>query len=107
MKSENDRNLYAILGFLLTLANIAVNVVLIVTKHGAAVLVVATIAALVGIVLCSMGVSRAKMVGKGRGLSVFGLVLNILILIAVALFTLFLVIFIQACSGIFQGITPN
>ena len=107
MKSENDKNLYAILGFLLTLANIAVNVILIVTKHGAAVLVVATIAALAGIVLCSMGISRAKIVGKGRGLSVFGLVLNILILIAAGLFTIFLVLFVQACTGIFQGISPN
>ena len=94
----------AIIGFLLTLLNIAVSIILLVTKHGTALLIFASITALVSLTLCIVGVSNANRVGKGKGIGVFGIILNILILLAVALFFAFIILFAQACAGIFEGV---
>ena len=107
MSSEKKTNICAILGCILTLVNIAVSVVLIVIGKTAILLPFAAVLALVSLILCACGVSNAKASGKGRGISIFGIVLNALILIAVALFTAFIVIFAKACAGLFQGLSPN
>ena len=104
MSREKSSNMCAIIGFLLTLLNIAVSIVLLVTKKGVALLIFASITALISLTLCIVGVSNANKVGKGKGISVLGIILNILILIAVALFLVFLMLFVQACAGMLEGI---
>lgn len=104
MSREKNSNMCAIIGFLLTLLNIAVSIILLVTKNGITLLIFASITALVSLTLCIVGVSNANKVGKGKGISVFGIVLNILILLAVALYLVFLMLFVQACAGMLEGI---
>lgn len=101
---EKSSNMCSIIGFLLTLLNIAVSIILLVTKNGMTLLIFASITALVSLTLCIVGVSNANKIGKGKGIGVFGIILNILILLAVALFLAFLIIFAQACAGMFEGI---
>ena len=103
MKSGRS-NASAIIGFILTLINIAVSIVLLVTDNAATCLIFAAVTAFISLIICITGASKAKESGRGKGLSVFGIVLNVLILIAVALFFTFIILFAQACAGIFEGI---
>ena len=107
VRREKRSNTSATIGFLLTILNIAVSIVLMVTEHMSTLLIFTTIMALISLTLCIVGVSNANNVGRGKGISVFGIILNILIMLAIAVFFIFLILFAQACSGIFQGIFPN
>ena len=104
IRREKSSNMCSIIGFLLTLLNIAVSIILLVTKNGMTLLIFASITALVSLTLCIVGVSNANKVGKGKGISIFGIIVNVLILLAVGVFIIFIVLFAQACSGIFEGI---
>ena len=104
MSDNRNTNICAILGFVLAFVNVAVGVILIVAKHGGAILISAPITALVGLGLSITGVSKAKSTGEGKGLGIAGIVLNALILIGMVLFGLLLLVFIQACKGMFEGI---
>ena len=101
---EKSSNTCATIGFLLTLLNIAVSVILIVTENATTLLIFTTITALISLTLSIVGISNANRAGRGKAISVIGIVLNILILLAVALFLVFAILFAQACAGIFQGI---
>ena len=104
MRRERNTNVCAIVGFVLTLLNIAVSIILIVTDHVGVCLIFAAITAFISLIVCSYGKINAKKTEKGKALSVIGIILNILIIIAAVLFSIFLLLFIQACSGIFEGI---
>ena len=104
MSREKRSNASAITGFILTLANIVVSIVLLVTDHAATMLIFTPVTVLISLTLCIVGVSNANRAGKGKGISIFGIIVNILILLAVGVFIIFIVLFAQACSGIFEGI---
>ena len=101
---DKRTNTCATIGFLLTLLNIVVSIILIVTENAATLFIFASVTALVSLTLCIIGVSNANRAGRGKAVSVIGIVLNVLILLAVAFFLVFLILFAQACEGIFQGI---
>ena len=107
MNDEKQSNIFAIIGFLLILLNITVSIILIVIGQMSILLIFASITALISLVLCIFGLSKSKESGRGKALSIIGLILNILILIALALFIGVIILFAEACSGIFQGLTPN
>ena len=100
-------NTSATIGFLLTLLNIVVSIALIITGNTVTLMLFAAITAVISLVLCIVGVSNANMAGKGKFISVLGIILNVLILLAVLFFLIFMILFAQACAGIFQGIMPN
>ena len=100
-------NVCAIIGFLLTLLNIVISPVLYVTGNFVTLFIFASVTAAVALILSICGVSNARVSGKGKVLSVIGIVINIAILIAAAVYATFLILFIQSCVGIFQGITPQ
>ena len=106
-QNEKATNTCAAIGFLLTLLNIVVSVALLVTQKGLTFFIFASITALVSLALCIVGVSNANRAGKGKVLSVLGIILNALILLAVAVFLIFIVLFARACAGIIIGIAPN
>ena len=97
-------NTCAAIGFLLTLLNIVVSVALLIAENASTLLIFTSITALVSLTLCIVGISNANRAGKGKVLSVIGIILNVLILLAVAVFLIFLILFAQACAGIFEGI---
>ena len=106
-KTIKKSNTCATVGFLLTLLNIVVSIVLIVTDNVVTCLIFAAVTAFISLIICSYGSANAKKAGKGKAISVIGIILNVLILIAVVLFSIFMLLFIQACTGIFQGLNPN
>ena len=101
-REENSKksNTCAVIGFLLTLLNIAVSIILLVTENYGTLMIFASITALVSLALCIVGVSNANRAGKGKVIGVLGIILNVLILLAVAFFLMFLLLFIQSCSNI-------
>ena len=107
IRRERKSNTNAVIGFLLTLFNIAVSIVLGVTQNTATLLIFATVTAFISLIVCSYGNANSKKLGRGKALSVIGIILNVLILIAVALFLLFAMLFAQACAGIFEGISQK
>ena len=107
MSSEKTSNTCAIIGFLLTLLNIVVGIVLIVTKNTMTLFIFSSITALISLTLCIVGVSNANRAGKGKAISVIGIILNVLILLAVIVFLVFIILFAQSCAAIFQGVFQN
>ena len=99
-ESIKRSNTCAAIGFLLTLLNIAVSIILIVTENYGTLMIFASITALVSLALCIVGVSNANRAGKGKVMGVLGIILNVLILLAVAFFLIFLLLFIQSCSNV-------
>ena len=101
-------NVCAIIGFVLTLLNIAASIVLIIIKRPQVILLSASVIALISLVLSIVGVAKSGSLGSGRAMSIVGIVLNALILLAVALFLVVIVLFMQACAGLLEGIlTPQ
>ena len=104
IKREKRSNTNAVVGFLLTLFNIAVSIILLVTENTATCLIFSAVTAFISLIICSCGASNANRAGKGKAISVIGIILNVLILIAVVLFLIIVILFAQACAGIFEGI---
>lgn len=108
---ENERlenyktfNTCATIGFLLTLLNIVISVALIITGNMVTFLIFASVTALVSLALCIVGVSNANRAGKGKVLSILGIIFSILILLAVVFFIFGIILFAQACAGLLQGV---
>ena len=97
-------NTCAVLGFLLSLLNIAVSILLLVTENGLTFFLFSFITALISLTLCIVGVSNANRAGKGKFISVLGIIFNVMIIIAVSVFLIFLMLFAQSCASVFQGI---
>ena len=104
VRREKRSNTCATIGFLLTLLNIAVSVILLVTENTATLLIFASITAFVSLALCIVGVSNSNTAGRGKVISVLGIIFNVMILLAVLFFVVFLILFAQSCAGIFEGI---
>ena len=104
VNGEKTSNVCAIIGFLLTLLNIVIGVTLIITKNTLTLFIFSSITALISLTLCIVGVSNANRAGKGKAISVIGIVLNVLILLAVVVFLIFIILFAQSCAAIFQGV---
>ena len=100
-------NTSATIGFLLTILNILVSIIFLVTGNTTTCLIFASITALISLILCSYGSGNAKRVGKGRAISIIGIILNVMILVGIALVVFVAIVFAQACVGIFQGLNPN
>ena len=100
-------NTCATVGFLLTLLNIVISIVLLITENTFTLIIFTSIMAFASLALCIVGVSNANRVGKGKAISIIGIILNVLIILAVAGFLIFLLLFMQACTGIFQGLIPK
>lgn len=93
-------NTCAVIGFLLTLLNIVVSIILIVTENYGTLMIFSSITALISLALCIVGVSNANRAGKGKLIGVLGIIFNVLILLAVAVFLMILLLFIQSCSNV-------
>lgn len=101
---EKSYNTCAAIGFLLTLLNIVISVTLIITKNPLTLFIFASVTALISLALCIVGVSNANKAGRGKIISILGIILNVLILLALAGFLAFIVLFAQACASIFQAV---
>ena len=99
----------ALIGFLLTIVNIGASVTLIILDKASIILISAPIAALISLILSIVGVAKSGRLESGKAISIIGIILNALILIAVAVFFAFIILFVQACAGMLDGIfsTPS
>ena len=97
-------NVCALIGFLLTIINIGASVTLIILDKAGIILISAPVAALISLILCIVGVSKSGRLESGKAISIIGIVLNALILLAAAAFLTFIILFAQVCADILQGI---
>lgn len=100
-KRVKKSNLYADIGFLLTLLNIVIGFPLIMAKSTLVLLTFSPALAVLSLILCISGKAISKKLdGKGKILSVSGIVLNALILAAVLILFLYLTLGLRSSNGV-------
>lgn len=90
----------ASIGFLLTLLNLVVSFALGITENTLTLFIFSGITAVISLVLCIFGDVNSRRAGKGKVISIIGIIFNALILTALIVVATFLLLFIQACSNI-------
>lgn len=101
---ENEKvkrsNLCASVGFLLTLLNLVVSSAFLITESTAYLLIFTSVTAVISLVLSICGHANAKKSGKGKFLSIAGIVINALILATLVVFLGWFILFLQSCSNV-------
>ena len=99
-KQVQKSNLSASVGFLLTLLNLVVSSAFIITGSKVGLFIFSSVTAALSLILCISGKAVAKRTGKGKALSVAGIVINSVILAAMLALAVYLIIGFRSSSQI-------
>lgn len=93
-------NLCANIGLLLTLLNLVVSSAFLITGSTSYLLIFTSVTAIASLVLSICGHANANKSGRGKAISIIGIVINAIILATVVVFIGWLILFLQSCSNV-------
>ncbi len=99
-KQVQKSNLSASVGFLLTLFNLVVSFGFAISSSTAWLLIFSSSTAALSLILCISGKANARRTGRGKVLSIIGIALNTVILIAALIFSIYLIATMQSSSQV-------
>ena len=99
-KQVQKSNLCASVGFLLTLLNVTLSFAFIITDSKWWLLIFSSVTAALSLILCISGRALSRRVGKGKILSITGIVINAVILGLLLAFSIYLIIGMQSSSQV-------